>query len=358
MQEEIAQAIARALEERLRQLIVPGDRMVRAHTADVEAHELYLRGRYYWNKRTPDALRQSLASYRHAIQRDSTYALAYAGMADTYMSMFDYGVLPEAEATRDGRAAAERALALDSTLAAAHNSLAHALLHTWHWGEAQQAFRRAIELDPSYATAYHWYALALTAIGRTQDAVKVMERAHQLDPLSIRINVDLGMAFLAAHRYDEAIEQERKTLELEPNVATPLWITGMSYEQKGMLDEAIRYYQLALEKSPTNANYLAALAHARARNGQTADARRILADLEARTGEQAVSPFFIALVYAGLGDVDRGITWLQKSVEERAGSARYLIIEQRLDPLRADPRYAALMQKTGLARYASTARGK
>ncbi|HEX6063578.1 MAG TPA: tetratricopeptide repeat protein [Longimicrobiales bacterium] len=353
VQEEIARAIARALEARLQLLDVPSNRLVRAHTTDAEAHDLYLRGRYYWNKRTPEALRQSLASFQHAIQRDSTYALAYAGVADTYMSLFDYGVLPEAEASRDGRAAAQRALQLDSTLAAAHNSLAHAHLHAWRWDDALREFRRAIELDPSYAPAYHWYALALTAIGRTQDAVTVMQRAHRLDPLSIRINVDLGMAFLAAHRYDEAIEQERKTLELEPGIGTPLWITGMSYEQKGMLADAIRYYQLALEKAPTSANYLAALAHAQAKSGQAAEARRILAELESRKGAAAVSPFFIALVYAGLGDVDRGLHWLQRSVEERAGSARYLIIEQRLDPLRADPRYTALMQKTGLNRYAA-----
>lgn len=350
VQEEIARAIARALQMQL--LEADDQRLVRTHTKDPEAHELFLRGRYYWNKRTPDALRQALATFQHAIDRDSTYALAFAGLADTYMSMFDYGLLPEAEATRAGRAAAQRALDLDSTLAAAHNSLAHAHLHAWRWSDAELEFRRAIELDPSYAPAYHWYALALTAVGRTGDAVTVMQRAQTLDPLSIRINTDLGMAYLAAHRYDEAIEQERKTLELEPNAATPLWISGMSYEQKGMLNEAARHYQLALDKSPGNANFLAALAHVQAKNGGTAEARRILAELESRTGENAVSPFFIALVYAGLGDVDRGMQWLQRSVEERAGSARYLILEQRLDPLRGDTRYAALLDKTGLAKYA------
>lgn len=349
VQEEIARAIVQALQLQL--LDAPDAQLVRAHTQDPETHELYLRGRYYWNKRTPDALRQSLAAFQHALQRDSAYALAHAGMADTYMSMFDYGVMPEAEATRDGRASALRALALDSTLAAAHNSLAHAHLHSWRWNDALQGFRRAIELDPSYATAYHWYALALTAIGRTDDAVTVMQRAHRLDPLSIRINVDLGMAFLAAHRYDDAIEQERKTLELEPNVPTPLWITGMSYEQKGMVSEAIRYYRAAIEKSPGNANYMASLGHVLAKSGQTSEARSILAELQAR--QTGVSPFFIALVYAGLGDVENGTQWLQRSVDERAGSARYLIIEQRLEPLRKDPRYGALMQRTGLAKYAS-----
>lgn len=349
IQEEIAQSIAKALQPKLGGSDY--ERLVRAHTPDVAAHELYLRGRYHWNKRTPTALRQALADFQQAIARDSTYALAYAGMADTYMSLFDYGVLPEAEASRAGRAAAERALQLDSTLAAAHSSLAHSYLHAWQWDDAEREFRRAIELDPSYALAYHWYALALTAVGRANDAVTVMQRAHRLDPLSIRINIDVGMAFLAAHRYDEAIEQERKTLELEPNVATPLWITGMAYEQKGMVGDAIRYYQLALGKAPGNANYLAALAHAQARNGATAEARRILAELEARSGAAAVSPFFIALVYAGLGDVDRGMFWLEKSVRERAGSARYLIIERRLDPLRAHPRYRDLMEKVRLAKY-------
>ena len=196
--------------------------------------------------------------------------------------------------------------------------------------------------------AHHWYALCLTAIGKPNEAVNEMKKARELDPLSTRINADLGMAYLSAKKYDEAIEQEKTTLELNPRASGAFWIRGMAYQQKNMFGEAIKDYQHALELSPNDQNYLAALGHVYASNGNPSAARNILDTLFALTKKEHVSPFFIALVYTGLNDKEKALEWLQKAYEEKSGSVRYLKMEPRLQNLRNDPRYTELMKKIGL----------
>ena len=315
-------------------------------TADLQAYDLYLRGRYAWNKRTPEGLRESIGYFEDAIKRDSTYALAYSGMADAYISMFDYDILPAREANPKSRLAAMRALALDSSLAEAHTSLAHVLLHEWKWDESEAEFKHALELDPAQAETYHWYALALTAAGKLEQAVAMMKRAEELDPLSARMGADLGMAYYGARQYDRAIEQEKKTLRMEPEFATSYWIIGMANEQKGSLAEATAAYEHALKLRPGNPNYLAALARTQALSGRMPDARRVLDGL--LHSPEPVSPFFIALVYTAMGEKDKAFQWLDKAVADRSGSVRYLKIEPRLDPLRSDPRFNALLLRVGL----------
>jgi serine/threonine-protein kinase len=315
-------------------------------TADLMAYDLYLRGRYAWNKRTPASLQEAIRYFGDAIKRDSTYALAYSGMADAYISLFDYEILPAAVANPKSRAAAMRAIALDSTLAEAHTSLAHVLLHEWKWDESEAEFKHALELDPMEAGTYHWYALALTAVGKLDQAVAAMKRADQLDPLSPRVGADLGMAYYGARQYDRAIEQERKVLRLEPEFATSYWIIGMANEQKGSLADATASYQHALKLRPGNPNYLAALARSYALAGRTAEARRVLDGL--LHSREPVSPFFIALVYTAMGDKNEAFRWLDSSVVERSGSVRYLKIEPRLDPLRSDHRFDELLKRVGL----------
>ena len=318
----------------------------RRGTSDLEAYDRYLRGRYAWNKRTPDGLKESIRYFEEAIGRDSAFADAYSGMADAYISLFDYEILKPEEANPRARAAAMRALALDSTLAEAHTSLAHVLLHEWRWNESEAEFRRALELDPEQAATYHWYALALTSVGKLDQAVAMMQRAEQLDPLSARMSADMGMAYYGARQYDRAIEQEKKTLRLEPAFATSYWIMGMAHEQKGELAEATAAIQKALKLRPGNPNYLAALARSQALAGKTAEARGVLKGL--LDSKEPVSPFFIALVYTAMGDKDDAFLWLDRAVAERSGSVRYLKIEPRLDPLRSDPRFEALLQRVGL----------
>ena len=344
VQDDITRSIVRALRVKLDPTARAGK--LDHGTADLAAYDLYLRGRYAWNKRTPEGLQEAIKYFEDAIKRDSTYALAYSGMADAYISLFDYDILPAAQANPKSRAAAMRAIELDSTLAEAHRSLAHVLLHEWKWDESEAEFKHALDLDPVQADTYHWYALALTAVGKLDEAVAAMKRAEQLDPLSARVSADLGMAYYGARQYDRAIEQERKTLRLEPEFATSYWIMGMSNEQKGALADATAAYERALKLRPGSPNYLASLARSYALAGKTSEARRVLNGL--LHSPQPVSPFFIALVYTATGQKDSAFRWLDSSIVERSGSVRYLKIEPRLDPLRSDPRFNELLLRVGL----------
>jgi TolB-like protein/Tfp pilus assembly protein PilF len=317
-------------------------------TKNPEAYEDYLKGRYHWNTRTDEGIKKAIGYFEDAIRKDSNYAAAYSGLADTYLTLYDYELISFDESTSKAKAAAQRALKLNENLAEAHNSLAHIDLHEWKWESAEEGFRKAITIDPSYILAHHWYALCLTAMGKTNEAVTQMEKARELDPLSSRINADLGMAYLSAGRYDDAIGQEQKTLDLNPKSAGARWIRGMAYQQKKMFEQAIKDYQSALGLSPNNPNFLAALGHVYASSGNIPAAHKILDTLFVVKKQEPVSPFFFALVYAGLNDKEKALEWLQKAFEEKSGSVRYLKMEPRLQNLRNEPGYIALMKKIGL----------
>ena len=318
-------------------------------TTHSRAYELYIRGRYQWNKRTEEGLKTAIQYFEQASAIDPNFAAAYSGMADTYLTMYDYGFLPASEATPKAREAAVRAVALNDGLAEAHNSLAHLSLHDWQWADAEREFKRALTLNPSYASAYHWYALYLTTVGRLDEAIQAIRKAQELDPTSLRISVDVGQAYNVAKRPDEAIEQERKVLEINPNSRAAYWIRGMAREQKGQFDEAIRDFQEAVKRSPANPNFLAALGHAYAVSGRRAEALKIIEELsKPEAGETEVPAFYIVLVYAGLGEKDKAFEWLEQAYRDRSGSVRYLKVEPRLDPLRSDPRFSELMRRVGL----------
>ena len=346
VQDAISQRVAEALLRRLTD--DDRGRLAAQVTRDPEAFQLYLRGRFQWNKRSKDGFFKAIDLFTQAVARDPQYAAAHAGLADTYLTLFDYGLMPAAEATAKATAAATRALELDDRLAEAHNSLAHVHLHEWRWADAETEFKRAIDLSPSYPSAYHWYALYLTTVGRVQEAVAAMERAQVLDPVSIRIGADLGQAYNAARQPDRAIEQEGKVLELDSNFRVAYWIRGMAYEQKGMLAEAVTQFREALRRSPQSANYLGALGHALALQGQTAEAQQIAETLKKRRKSGDGTAFFVALVYAGLRETDAALDMLEAACDERSGSVRYLKVEPRLDPLRTHPRFQALMRRVGL----------
>jgi TolB-like protein/tetratricopeptide (TPR) repeat protein len=347
VQDAISQRVAESLVRRLS--ADDRGRLAAGSTSDPEAFQLYLRGRFQWNKRTEDGFAKAIALFNEAIKRDPQYAAAHAGLADTYLNLFDYGLMPATDATAKATAAATRALELDDRLAEAHNSLAHIHLHEWRWADAEKEFKRAIDLSPSYPSAYHWYALYLTSVGRVEEAVAAIERAQELDPVSMRISADVGQAYNAARLPDRAIEQERKVLELDPNFRVAYWIRGLAYEQKGMLGEAVEQFREALKRSPGNPNYLGALGHALALHGDAAEARRIAEGLEKKREPGDGTAFFIALVYTGLGETDVALDWLEAACDERSGSVRYLKVEPRLDPIRTHPRFQALMRRVGLA---------
>ncbi len=342
---DVAQAIAREVAVTVRP--EEAKRVAEARSVDPEVYDLVLRGRYHWNQRSEEGITRAAELFQQATRRDIAYAPAYAGLADAYLSQFDYGLLSFEQSTALARAAATKGIELDPGLAAAHTSLAHIHLHEWAWSDAEAGFLRAIELDPSYIVAHHWYALCLTALGRGEEAVETMKRAQGLDPLSVRINADLGMAYLAAGEYEKAVAQENRTLELSPQSTTPKWIRGMALEGLGRYPEAIADMESVLEASPGEASILGSLGHVFAIAHREEDARRVLSELLAQT-DQDYASFFIALVYAGLGETEESLTFLERAVEARSGSVRYLKMESRLAGLRDEPRYRRLMERVGL----------
>jgi len=344
VQDDIAARIMQALREHLGDV---GPMRPPPRPASAEVYQLVLRARHQWNQRTEEGLTRAAELFQQAIEQDPEYAPAYSGLADSYLSQFDYGLMTWEESTVRARAAASKALELDDRLAEAHVSLAHILLHEWEWQKAEQEFRTAIELNPNYVVAHHWYALCLTAMGRVEAAVMTMQRAQQLDPLSTRINADLGMAYLAAGRYAEAVEQENHTLELAPDAATANWIRGMALEQMGHFDQAEADMNIARKAWGPDPAILGSLGHLKAMEGQTEEARQILAELEAQDGQADIA-FFAALVDAGLDEPEQALDWLQRAVDNRSGSVRYLKVEPRLAGLRDAPAYRVLMQRVGL----------
>ena len=314
---------------------------------DPEAYQIVLRGRFHWNERSPEGLAKAAELLQEATRRAPQYAPAFSALADVYLTQYDYGLLSWEESTVRARAAATKALELDEDSAAAHTSLAHILLHEWQWQAAEQHFQHAIELDPSYTLALHWYALCLTALGRADEAVKTMQRASQLDPLSVRINADLGMALVVAGKYQDAVAQVGRALELKPGAGGPLWIRGMALEQLGRFDAAEIDMKAALASMSGYEAVKGSLGHLYAVSGRPAEARALLSELTRQAGDTEVA-FFAALICAGLNDADAALTWLERAVDERSGSVRYLKIDPRLAGLRHEPRFRQLMERVGL----------
>ena len=318
-----------------------------SQTLNAAAFEAYSRGRFFWNQRTSEGLQQARKYFEEALSLDPDYALAWSGLADVFVSMYDYGEMTLAESSPRAKEAIDHALRLDPLLSAAHNSRAHLAMHHWMWTEAQTEFERAVELDPGYAPAYHWYALCLTAIGRLDLAVTAMKKAQSLDPLSSRINADLGMALFAARAYEEAIAQERRTLEINPDSAVAYWVIGMASAGQGDYDEAIAAFEESLLRAPDDPPILGSLGYTYARAGRAEEAQAIITSLEAMD-PATTDAFSIALVYAGLDRRPEALSLLERAVKARSGSVRYLKIDARLDNLRGEPRFKALLTEVGL----------
>ena len=321
-------------------------------TENTEAHQLYLKGRFFWNKRTGNDLKKSIDYFQQAIATDPNYALAYAGIADAYVLLPGFTAGTPRECYPKAKAAAKKALELDDTLAEAHTSLAMAIwLYDFDFSQAIREFQRAIELNPNYAPAHQQYGnITLTALGRFDDAIAQGKRAVELDPLSLIINADLGTNYNYARRYDEAIAQLHKTLEMDPGFYYARSNLGQALEAKGALDAAIEEYQKArsLNDDPF---VLALLGHAYAFSGNKTEALKILDQLKELSKQRYVSAYSFAIVYLGLGDKEQALGWLEQSYRDRAGSdIGYIRVDPLVDPLRGDPHFEALAEKIVPAR--------
>jgi TolB-like protein/DNA-binding winged helix-turn-helix (wHTH) protein/Tfp pilus assembly protein PilF len=340
--------VARAIAEQIRINLTPQEQAVLKNVKVVnpQAYEAYLKGRYFWNKRTADGLKKAIDYFNQAIEQDPNYAQSYTGLADSYALLGDweYGVLAPREAFPRAKAAATKALELDNTLGEAHTSLAFSLdLFDWDWASAEREFRRAIELSPGYATAHHWYAWHLSEMGRNSEAIAEMRKAENLDPLSLIISADVAEILLVAHSYDEAIEQSRKTIDMDSNFAVAHYELGQALVQKHMYKEAIAELQKAIELSGGSTTCTSNLAFAYAASGRRKEAVKILSDLKNRSKQNASE---IALMYVGLDEKDQAMTWLEKAYEERFNPS--ILLRPAFDPLRSDPRFQNLVRRIGL----------
>src|SRR4029453_4213237 len=345
--------VARAIADQIRISVNPQEQAVLGSAAVVNpaAYESYLKGRYFWNKRTADGLKVALAYFNQAIDEDAKYARAYSGLADTYALLGDwqYAVMTPKEALPKAKAAAIKALELNNALGEAHNSLAFCLDgFDWDFDSAGNEFRRAIELNPGYATAHHWYAWHLALLRRYDEAIVEMRTALNLDPLSLIINADLAELLALAHRSDDSIQQSRKTIEMDPNFGLAHNHLGQASLQKHMNDEAVAELQEAVRLSGGSPTCIANLARAYAASGKRNEAVELLSDLKKRShpGQSLASE--IAVIYASLGDTDQAMSWLEIGYEERFNPG--VLIRPGFDPLRSDPRFEDLVRRVGLAR--------
>ncbi len=342
--------IAKAIAERLKAKLTGTAEHVLASrpTENPEAHQLYMKGRYFWNKRTTENLKKAIDYFEQAIGKDPAYALAYSGLADVHEVLPYYAATPPKDDAQNALAAARKAVELDQSLAEAHTSLANALVLNLQFSASVPEFQRAIELNPNYATAHHWYGEELQNEGQFDKAVAELERAHELDPLSLVINSVLGSTLATAGRNDEAIEQLRKTIEMDPTFDLTHWFLGQVFENKGRLAEAIAQYEKATQLNPDPA-VQASLARAYALAGRKENARKILESLTTESRQRYIPAYSLAIIHLSLGEKEEALRLLEKSYEDRApfdtGVFGSIKIDRRLDPLRGDPRFQALVQK-------------
>jgi tetratricopeptide (TPR) repeat protein len=343
--------VARAIAQEIRIVVTPEEeaRLADVREVDPEAHRLYLLGRFHYNKIGPADLYKAIEYFQQAIALDPQYAQAHAGVANAYGAIAFYGLTPPRNSYEKSRAAVERALEFDSSLADAHAMYASIeFYYEWEWEKAEKEFQRAISLNPNYADANQFYAWYLIAMGRTEEAQNSIDRALELDPLAIFAYLTNSDVLYMSRRYDQAIERLQETLDLGGNNPLALSRLGWSYVQKGMFTEAIDKMRQAVILSPYNLELSWMLGHAYAVAGKNAEARQILDDLHRLAENQYVLPYGFALIHVGLGENDAALEWLEKAFEDRNSWMPYLQVEPRLDPLRSDPRFQDLLHRMNL----------
>jgi eukaryotic-like serine/threonine-protein kinase len=347
IEEEISKEISDKL--RLKLDSAQKKKLTKRYTENTEAYQHYLKGRYYWNKRTAESLKKGIQYFEQAIESDPKYALAYAGLADSYNILASYSAIAPKDGFPAAKAAAMKALELDDKLAEAHASLAFVKFgYDWDWPATERAFKRALELNPGYASAHLWHAVYLVAMSRMDEAFAEMKRAQELDPLSLPICTNLGWISYLARRFDDAIEQYQKALELDSDFVVAHRRLGQAYEQKLMYEEALAEYEKCLALSGRDTETLAAVGHVYARMGQAGKALEVIDELKALAASRYIPSYLIGVIYLGLGDMDRTFEWLEKAYQERYGFLAYLVVSPVFDDLRSDARYKDLVRAVGL----------
>jgi adenylate cyclase len=327
-------------------------RLVKRDSTNAEAYQFYLRGRYFWNKRTSDGIKQAIEHFQQSTERDPNFALGYVGLADSYIALTFYNFAAPHETMPKAKESAIKALALDNTLAEAHVSLAHILMnYDWNWSAAETEFKRSIELRPDYATAHEWYAIHyLTATGRLKEAVQEMKKALELEPASLVMNTFMGATLYYAGRYDEAIDHCRRTIEMDPNFAVGHWHLGLAYEQKQVLDAATEEFKKAISLSGGSPLMRAALGRAYAEAREKHEANKMLDELNELAKQQYVSAYEVATMYVALGNNEQAFQSLEKAYAEHSFHLVYLNVSPQFKSVRSDLRFQQLVQRVGLSR--------
>ena len=347
LQEEIAKQVSKKLKLKLSSKEKQG--LKNRSTSNMEAYQLYLRGRFYWNKRTEEDFVKAIGYFEQAITLDPKYSLAYSGLADCYNMLYSYGVLTPKEATLKGRSAIIKALELDPTSAEAHTSFAYLLeQYDYDWAGAEAKLKTAIKYNPNYPVAHHWYAILLMSMGRLEESLKEIKLAQKLDPLSLIINGGVSWMYYLARQYDKALEQCHLTLEMEPNFGRTYYFLGAVYEQQGRYDEAIKALQTGVELSKGSLLTLRDLAHTYAISGNTVEAEKILKHFNELSKQRYIAPSYQAIIYVGLGKKNLALTWLEKAFQDRSYWMTLLNVDPRLDNLRNEPRFIKLLKQIGL----------
>lgn len=318
-------------------------KFTRRSTQNPDAYDAYMKGRYFWNKRTESGLNKGLDYFRQAIQLDPGFAEAYSGVADSYATLGLYSVLPPRQAFPTAKDAATRALQMDDSLAAAHATLGFIYFYyEWNPAASSKEFLRAFAENPDYAMAHSWYGESLAATGQYPQAMAEARRAMQDDPLSLIIGSNAGWTFALAHHYDQAVDTLKKTIDIDPNFPRTHFRLGQVYEMRGQYAMAIPEFEKAVQLSGGDPYYAGSLGHAYAASGNTRQARAVLQSLQSRVRRQYVPAYAIALIYTGLGDKDQAFRWLQSAVGDRSTSMVFLRGDPELANLRSDPRFAQL----------------
>jgi serine/threonine-protein kinase len=347
IQEKVAVEIVQALQLRLS----PDEKqnLKKRFTENTGAYQFYLQGRFFWNKRSEQGLKTAIKYFEQAIEKDPHYALAWAGIADSYSLLGEFGNIPRKELYPKARAAVNKALEIDNRLAEVHTSLASILmLREWDWVNSAKEFKLALELNPNYATAHHWYSQWFLDMGRLEEALQTISRAAELDPVSQAILKDKGLTLYYNRQYDEAIEMARKTLELDPNYAAAHRLLSLAYQGKGRFDESITENEKWGKLTNNKVETAITLAQLYAVSGKTDEARKLIEDVKRNklVAEQIHRGF--ALVHAALGEIDIAFECLEKSYEHHEESILSLKVDPKMDPLRSDPRFLVMLKKLGV----------
>jgi tetratricopeptide (TPR) repeat protein len=348
LQSEIARDVSTNLKAKLSG--AEETKVTKTSTADPEAYQAYLKGRYYWNRRTAENVKKAIEQFKSATDRDPNYALAFVGLADCYAVLNEYAGTPTSETIPQSKAYAERALLIDGQLAEAHATLGIVNEHSWQWDAAEKEFKRAIELNPNYPTAHHWYSIFLKGLGRNDEAAAMIQRAQELDPLSSVIGVNVSRMYQLQNNHDASIENSLKLIELDPNFGPAYEYLSLSYLKRGRNAEAVAAAEKAVELTNASSITVGDLGFVYAVVGRRAEAFDKIKLLEEKYRRKEAIGQYIATVYVGLGDKDKAFEWLEKDFAIRNGKLAEIRWQVQFESLRDDPRFQDLLRRMGLTK--------